>query len=239
MIGRLAGLLCLVLLAACAVPPAPAPAPERVLVRPDGLPTPEVAADNFVTVIDRVEPKAEATCKRIRRDDNCDFRIFVDNDPRLPPNAFQAEDRSGHPVIVFSIALIAMARNKDELAFILGHESAHHTLGHIDRSRTLAEAGAQAAALQAQSRGAGRTEIDLARRIGGAVNARRYSKTFELEADALGTRIAYAAGFDPIRGAEYFSRTPDPGNRFLGTHPPNAERIAQVRRIVALLRAGR
>jgi hypothetical protein len=31
---------------------------------------------------------------------------------------------------------------------------------------------------------------------------------------------------------------PDPGDRFLGTHPPNAERKALVRQTVARLRAG-
>jgi predicted Zn-dependent protease len=65
------------------------------------------------------------------------------------------------------------------------------------------------------------------------VGARTYSKDFELEADALGTVISMRAGFDPIRGAAFFTRIPDPGNRFLGTHPPNAQRIETVRRVAA------
>jgi Zn-dependent protease with chaperone function len=36
-----------------------------------------------------------------------------------------------------------------------------------------------------------------------------------------------------VRGAEYFNRVPDPGNRFLGTHPPNADRIRVVRQTAA------
>ena len=57
----------------------------------------------------------------------------------------------------------------------------------------------------------------------------------ELEADALGTIIAHEAGFDPLRGAAFFERIPDPGNQFLGTHPPNAARIETVRRVAASL----
>ncbi|MDZ4136092.1 MAG: M48 family metalloprotease, partial [Paracoccaceae bacterium] len=68
------------------------------------------------------------------------------------------------------------------------------------------------------------------------VGARRYSKGFELEADALGAEIALRAGLDPVRGAQFFARIPDPGDAFLGTHPPNADRMATVRAAVAHLR---
>jgi len=54
-----------------------------------------------------------------------------------------------------------------------------------------------------------------------------------LEADRLGTVITARAGFNPVRGAEFFNRIPDPGNRFLGTHPPNAARMEIVRRTAA------
>ncbi len=81
-------------------------------------------------------------------------------------------------------------------------------------------------------------EHDLWRNLGreGLVGARRYAKDYELEADALGTVLAWEAGFDPERGAAFFARIPDPGNRFLGTHPPNAQRIDTVRRTLASLR---
>jgi len=72
--------------------------------------------------------------------------------------------------------------------------------------------------------------------IGATVGARRFSQDHELQADALGTVIAYRAGFDPERGAQYFTRLPDPGETFLGTHPPNANRIQIVRDTMANLR---
>jgi predicted Zn-dependent protease len=52
-----------------------------------------------------------------------------------------------------------------------------------------------------------------------------------LEADALGTVITKRAGYDPVRGAAFFTQIADPGDRFLGTHPPNAKRIDTVKRV--------
>ena len=69
----------------------------------------------------------------------------------------------------------------------------------------------------------------------GRSQAVRIPKDFELEADALGTVITRKAGYKPVRGAEFFTQIADPGDRFLGTHPPNAKRIETVRRVDAQL----
>ena len=44
--------------------------------------------------------------------------------------------------------------------------------------------------------------------------------------------MTFQAGYDPVLGATYFTRIADPGNKFLGTHPPNSARIAAVRAAV-------
>nr|WP_159964810.1 M48 family metallopeptidase [Profundibacterium mesophilum] len=212
--------------------PAPAPAPSRAEV-PRAQVNAQLAARNFVSVVSRVEPVAEAECRARTRGTNCDFAIAVDDTRGAPPNAFQTLDRNGRPVIGFTLALIAQVRNQDELAFILGHEAAHHIAGHISRGQRSAVTGAVLAGILAQVGGADATVVREAQNVGATLNSRRFSKDFELEADALGTVIAARSGFDPVRGAEYFARIPDPGNRFLGTHPPNAERIATVRRTAA------
>src|SRR5690606_19663599 len=108
----------------------------------------------------------------------------------------------------------------------------------IAQSQALAMQGAILAGAFARMGGAGRAEIEAAERIGATLNERRYSKGFELEADELGTRIAYTAGFDPVRGAAFFGQVPDPGDEFLGTHPPTAARLAIVRRAVRAMQAG-
>ena len=224
--------LALVALGACA---APLPAPVYAPGDSAPLPAPEIAAKNFVDVVRVVEPVSEAECRRLAPQLNCDFQIVVDNRPGQPPNAFQSRDRTGRPVITFTLALIADARNTDELAFVMSHEAAHHIMGHLDRQEQNALAGALIFGGLASATG-GSANLETAQRLGAFVGARSYSKDFELEADELGTVIAKRAGFDPLVGARFFSRIPDPGNRFLGTHPPNAERIQRVEQTVARLR---
>jgi len=188
---------------------------------------------SFAAVVQRLEPLAEQMCRQQAPRANCDFRIFVDSRPGQPPNAYQSVDAQGRPEIGFTSALIASAQNNDELAFIMGHEAAHHIAGHLDQTRNTAMAGALLGGLLASVIGGTPADVDLAQNIGGTVGARTYSKGFELEADRLGTIIAYRAGYDPLAGALFFTRIPDPGDQFLGTHPPNAARLQAVRQTMA------
>ena len=240
--GLRAGLMAgaLALLAACVpstLPPTSLP-PAPVL--PVQLDTPRDAAQAFIVVADRIEPLAEAFCRRSAAfGTSCDFQIGVDPDAKAQPNAFQTLDARERPVIIFTASLIAMARNADELAFVMSHEVAHHIAGHIPRRMATAERGALLGAVYGQITGADAATIEELQRMGAALGARQYSKEFELEADALGARIAYAAGFDPLLGTGFFDRLPDPGDRFLGSHPPNAQRRAIVQQAMAQIAAGR
>jgi Zn-dependent protease with chaperone function len=218
---RLVVLLLLAVLTGCAAPP-PAPGTTRDA--------------GFAAVVARVEPVAERECRRRNREVDCDFLILVDDRPGAPANALQTLDRRGRPVLVITTSLIRTARNADELAFILGHEAAHHIAGHLELTRISAEVGALVLGGLAEAAGGSGAEIDRAVALGAEIGARRFSQEFELEADALGTVIAHRAGFDPVRGAAFFARIPDPGDRFLGTHPPNAARVDLVARIAAELR---
>lgn len=213
------------------------PAPP-VLAPPAVAPVqpPRAAAENFLTVVSRVEPVAESYCRERGMARNCDFRIVVDDRPGQPPNAFQTLDRLGRPVIGFTLALIADARNPDELAFVLGHEAAHHIAGHIPKRNDQALSGALLAGVLAQASGLSPEEVRAAQDMGAQVAARSYSKDFELEADELGAEIALVAGYDPISGSGFFDRLPDPGDKFLGSHPPNAQRKALVAATVRRLR---
>ncbi len=197
---------------------------------------PQIAAQNFVAVVTAVEPIAEAVCLGAGMQSNCDFQIAVDDRAGQPPNAFQTVDGAGRPIIAFTLSLIAGAQNRDELAFIMGHEAGHHIAGHLARQQDSALQGAVLAGVVAQVSGLGRDAVDRAAQVGAGIAARRYSKDYELEADLIGTRIALAAGFDPVLGAAFFDRLPDPGDRFLGTHPGNGARKAQVLREAARLR---
>ncbi|TDK41244.1 M48 family metallopeptidase [Antarcticimicrobium luteum] len=223
---RILMMLALLFVAGCAAAPPPGTAlPEEVLR----------ARRAFGQVVAAVEPVAERECASRTSDVSCDFIIRVDPDPGDQPNAFQTVDSRGRPVILFTVALIDSTRNADELAFVLSHETAHHILGHLDRQARHAAAGAAIFGGLATLDGASPEAVIRAQELGAAVGARSYSKDFELEADHLGTVIAYHAGFDPLRGAEYFARLPDPGDRFLGTHPPNAARVRVVQQTMRVL----
>lgn len=230
------------LLAACAAPLPPTAGPRALPQRGAPINTAVMAspAQSFSAVLASVEPVADAVCREKRPDLNCDFLILVDTDPGKAPNAFHRLDpQTGRPVIGFTATLIAEARSADELAFVLGHEAGHHLAGHLPRQQRSAVAGAVLAGTLAALSGAGTEALEQATRIGATVGARSYSKEYELEADAIGTLIAWRAGFDPERGAAFFTRLPDPGNRFLGSHPPNAARIQTVLATMAAIRQGR
>ena len=196
----------------------------------------QTAAHNFVAVVVQMQPAIARECQVRSPDRNCNFLIVVDDRPGQEANAFQTTDRAGRPIIAFTLPLIVEAQNQDELAFIMGHEASHHILGHLERTQESALTGALILGTLASLGGGSDGAISHAQKIGASVGARRYSQEFELEADRLGTEIAFDAGFDPARGALFFDRLPDPGDRFLGSHPPNAERLAAVDQTLARLR---
>jgi len=199
--------------------------------------TPELQARRaqFQQVSRDVGAVARTECRRRSSRENCDFLIMVDTNPRAPVNAFQTLDDGGRPVIIFTQSRISATRNADDLAAVMGHEAAHHIQGHIRRQAENAAAGAEALGGLAELYGGSGAQIEAAQQLGADVGSRSYSRSFELEADELGTIITYKAGYNPLIGLEFFDQVPDPGNQFLATHPPNAQRIQKVRDTAARL----
>lgn len=235
--GVLAVAGCGVPVTGVAVPEAP-PTTTGTVQTDAGPVDSRTAARNFVAVARRMEPQIERECLARTQGVNCDFQIVVDDRPGQSPNAFQTRDSSGRPIIGFNLPLIAEARNEDEMAFVMGHEAAHHILGHLDAQQRVATTGGLVAGAIVSVAGGGGMLAGAARQVGGAVGARAYAKDFELQADQLGTVIAWNAGFNAERGAAFFARVPDPGDHFLGTHPSNGRRVEVVAQTVAALRAG-
>ena len=214
----------------------PQPAPQNTGSTNAPQLSSRAAVNMFVDVVNKMEPVAERICRSRAPGANCDYQIIVDSRAGQPPNAYQTLNKQGRPIIAFTVPLIADMRNPDELAFVMGHEAAHHIAGHLARTQESAMLGGLVGGILATVTGAGQAGVEAAQNIGASVGGRAYSKGFELEADQLGTIIAYRAGYNPERGAQYFARIPDPGDRFLGTHPPNTQRIETVRRTLATLR---
>ena len=133
---RLTGLgLALALLAACDATVTTQPSSPTSQAAPTDPPArvvpSERAVQTLLQVQRMVEPVAEQECRARTSGVNCDFLILVDERPGQPPNAFQTLDKTGQPIIAFTVALIEDARNTDEIAFVMGHEAAHHIRGHI------------------------------------------------------------------------------------------------------------
>lgn len=241
MLARLS-LVLMLFVAACGeitvtTPSSPTSAPERSgptaqVQRREAGPAPR----DFVRVVNDVLPVAIRECRRRTDNVRCDYAVVVDDRPNVPPNAFYTLSPEGQPVVGFTLPLIRLARNRDELAFVLGHEAAHHIAGHIPRGQASAASSATLAGALVALGGGSEASIRQAQNVGAFYGARRYAQDFELEADALGTILTARAGYDPLAGVAFFQNSPDPGNTFLGTHPPNARRIDIVRRTMAQIR---
>jgi len=130
-------------------------------------PTGDVGEISFAEVAARIEPVAEALCRERAQVLNCDFRVVIDLRPEPMPNAFQTVDRAGRPILGFNAALIALARNPDELAFVMGHEAAHHIEGHIPQREQAALTGAVLGAILAAEQGLPEPDVERAGQIGG------------------------------------------------------------------------
>lgn len=217
-------LLSVLTLSACMTPNIVVVAPPRPV---EDVP---VSVTRALEVSRRMEPVAEAVCRSQAPRLNCDFEMLVNRDPRAGVNAFQTiNPEDGRPIIILTVGLIRAVRNADELAFVIGHEAAHHIANHIGQQEEAALAGARIFGANAQQQGANRAGIIEAAQNGALLGSRQFSQRAELEADSLGTLIACRAGFDASLGSQFFSQLPDPGAQILGTHPPNAARVNAVR----------
>lgn len=228
-------LLALAVTTACTLAPvAPLPAPSP----PATTQTQGSTRAEFNAVVARMRPVATQVCRERSPHLDCNFIVMLDDRPGQPPNAFHTRDERGRPIISFTESLIRELRSPDEIALIFGHEAAHHIADHIPRIQREAQTGALLGGLAAALLGADQATARQIMSATATVGARRYSKPFELEADRIGAVIAERGGYDALRGAQIFRRIPDPGNQFLGTHPPNAERLREVEQAVARHRAG-
>jgi predicted Zn-dependent protease len=127
-------------------------------------------------------------------------------------------------VFITQALLDLCERDRDALAFFLGHEIAHVTCGHAREHLT---AKTLLHAISARLSGAGL----LLRQI----VTKGYSRTLEREADRQAVRLTAAAGFDArasIRALERLSRvSPDNSGlaEYFSTHPSFADRIAELK----------
>ena len=154
------------------------------------------------------------------------FRIIRVDDP----NAFALP---GGFVFVTQSILTLCRMTPDEIGFILAHEMGHVVCRHA-MERVMAGSVFSALARVAPPRHAAAAWL---RRSGVALLSKAYSRDHELEADEFAVCLMRAAGLAPDHGAQLLARLTDARGRagssgiaeYFASHPPLAERIAQIR----------
>ncbi|MCG7627658.1 M48 family metallopeptidase [Epibacterium sp. MM17-32] len=197
------------------------------------------AEARFARVAPRIARTGRSTCQQLTADRpgfNCDVDIAIDRDMKERNAYFTYQGKQ--PLIRISLPLIRDTASDDEVAFVLAHEYGHLIGRHIEKQQQQVLAGALlvgaiagVATAAAGDYDGGAVELGLG--VGAAAGSIAYSKAYELESDTLGTRIADAAGYDPVEGAKFFARAePSRGSgggySFWGTHPPDEKRVATV-----------
>lgn len=163
------------------------------------------------------------------------YHLTILNAPAI--NAFALPD--GY--IYVTRGLIALANDASEFAAVVAHEMAHVTANHAaerqNRARTAAVVS-NAVKDVLNDEDASRLALVSSQRT-----LATFSRQQELEADALGVRIASRAGYDPYAASRFLNQMaefaryrdslslrPNKGPDFLATHPSTPERISFARR---------
>lgn len=138
--------------------------------------------------------------------------------------------------------LINLASSDDEIAIVMGHEIAHVTSRHGGErysQNILAALGGVALAVGAKDNKNKELYL-MAYGAGATLTTLAYSRSHESEADAVGLRFAAKAGYDPRAGASFWRKMAAKTSgsappKWLSTHPPSAERIANLERLAGPL----
>ncbi len=156
--------------------------------------------------------RGEQRVVRIDSERGCPARVRLARSKQV--NGFAGRGR-----VVVTTGLLAEIRSDDELAIVLGHELAHVILAHPER---LAEQKVPRGFL----RGIGR-------------NAARVHLT-EQEADRLGIKLAWAAGYDVKAAIPFWRRfyAKHDGPQLFRTHPSLSLRERIIAKTLAELKAG-
>ena len=142
--------------------------------------------------------------------------------------------------IVFYTGILPVAKNKDGIAAIMGHEVAHALLDHGGQrmSISMAQQGLNLVALKAtekqpeKTRKALLTAYGLGSTVGGVLP---FSRKHETEADKIGLELMILAGYNPEEAPKLWERMKAAPQgkappEILSTHPSSQKRIENLKR---------
>lgn len=189
------------------------------------------AEARYARVMPRVARAGREICQQLNTGVTCEVDIALDR---------QMEERNAYfsyqgnqPVIRISLPLVQDTGSDDEVAFVLAHEYGHLIGRHVEKQQSQVLAGALIGGALGALVGDSSDAVALGLGLGTAAGGIVYSQAYELESDTIGTRIASAAGYDPVQGARFFARAEAArggagGYSIWGTHPPDRKRVATV-----------
>lgn len=158
---------------------------------------------------------------------------FVVFDEPKTVNAFALP---GGKVGVYT-GLVNLAGSDDEIAIVMGHEIAHVTARHgAERMSQGLVAGLIGAGVEAASGDSRHRDlIRVAYGLGATGATLAFSRGNESEADFIGLRYAAKAGYNPMAAITFWRKMAAQKDgaqpiKWLSTHPPHAERIAELQR---------
>ncbi len=143
--------------------------------------------------------------------------------------------------------LILMAQSEGQLASVMAHELGHVQTRHpAKRLATMQNVnllgGLANLLLGSMTGGAPGRLLQSGLKLFGTTGLLHYSREQEEEADALGVRYLYQAGFDPRDTVRMFrlleeiqEQRESPIGEFFSSHPSPRTRIGKVERIIATL----
>lgn len=146
----------------------------------------------------------------------------------------------GGKVVVYT-GIMPLIKSPTDLAVVLGHEIAHAIARHGNErmSQQLVAQGIQLAGAVALDKNPQVQNIFLQSfGVGGNLGMLAFSRQDELEADHLGLIFMAMAGYDPRDAIPFWQRMEQVSKSsqtppvFLSDHPSDAQRVAQIQRLL-------
>ena len=149
----------------------------------------------------------------------------------------------GGKVAVYS-GILPVTKNDAGLATVMGHEIAHaiakHSAERMSQSIVAQAGGAAVGIATSDKSNTTRAIINTAYGLGGQLALLSYSRNQESEADRLGLVFMAIAGYDPNEAIGFWERMAQAKQsqgggappEFLSTHPSDARRINDIRKLI-------